>query len=156
MCVCTFMCTSRSKIDVDRKKMREKKGEKRRMNKKEKRTDEPQRCITHYAADLLIFIFIFVHFHNLSFFLLPYFSSFFSCACVTSHIARRKDLLFFSSSMNDDNDNGLIVVMMMMMGVLIHLPFPSYLLSYRNRFFPSNHTFPLLYYRFDTYSFNVY
>ncbi len=49
--ISTYSVSIVKKIDVDRIKKREKKNE--------KRTDEPQRCITHHVVDLLFFIFIF-------------------------------------------------------------------------------------------------
>lgn len=102
------------------KKMRKR----RKMKKKKKRIGElSERCITHYVADLLFYIFIFVDFH-ISPSLLPFFSlGFFLRMCYESCSKKKRS---FFQSMNERNDNGQIV----MMKVVIHLPFSSYLLCH--------------------------
>ncbi len=93
----------------------------KKSRKEKKRTDEPQRCITHYAVDLLFFIFSFCSFPQFSFlvfFLPPSLSLSLSLSPLltlyASRFIKQKERIFFfffSSSMNDVNDSRQLVMM---------------------------------------------
>ncbi len=78
--MCTFMCTSRSKIDVDRKKMRKK----RKKKKDEEEREKNRRAATMYHALRSRSVIFYFHFCSFPLFFLSRFSSLLS-------------LLFFSS-----------------------------------------------------------
>ena len=80
------------------------------MNEKEKGTDEPQRCITHYVVDLVFFIFIFLF---ISTFLFSRFFSFylsFSLQMCCDSYGKKKIRSFFPPSIINVNDNGRIMM----------------------------------------------